>query len=94
MSDKLMETAPGGQSTQYESIKQFTVPPAKEVGQLGDPNTATKSATTDHTTNKTAADSPQQPLEQQGGAEDDEAQRARRAQGYGGERDSSREVGA
>ncbi|KAK7525049.1 uncharacterized protein IWZ02DRAFT_221838 [Phyllosticta citriasiana] len=39
MSDKLMDTAPGGQSTQYESIKQFTNPPDKDVGQLGSTST-------------------------------------------------------
>ncbi|KAE8319227.1 hypothetical protein BDV41DRAFT_227454 [Aspergillus transmontanensis] len=36
MSDtRLMDTEPGGESTQYESIREFTQTPAKQTGQLG-----------------------------------------------------------
>ncbi|KAH8424724.1 uncharacterized protein LDX57_002469 [Aspergillus melleus] len=35
MSDQLVDIQPGGESTQYESIKEYTVPPAKQTGQLG-----------------------------------------------------------
>lgn len=35
MSDKLMDTEPGGEQTQYESINTFTKPHAKQSGQLG-----------------------------------------------------------
>ncbi|KAK7553433.1 hypothetical protein IWX50DRAFT_4739 [Phyllosticta citricarpa] len=134
MSDKLMDTAPGGQSTQYESIKQFTNPPDKDVGQLGststhfpssspspsrqnfvaasqlirnacthvDPGAATKSASSAHD-DKTAHKTKEHLGEAVGfgggggaGADDeaDAEQRARREQGYGGERDMRRDVGA
>ncbi|GAD94557.1 hypothetical protein AOR_1_782014 [Paecilomyces variotii No. 5] len=33
-SGKLMDTEPGGESRQYESIKEFTKTPAKQSGQL------------------------------------------------------------
>jgi hypothetical protein len=42
MSDpRLVDMEPGGESTQYESIREFTIPPAKQTGQLGvgDPHT-------------------------------------------------------
>ncbi|KAF2498119.1 hypothetical protein BU16DRAFT_456633 [Lophium mytilinum] len=35
MADKLMDTEPGGENTQYESINEFTKAPKKESGQLG-----------------------------------------------------------
>lgn len=35
MSDQLMDTEPGGEQTQYESIQTVTKPPNKEEGQLG-----------------------------------------------------------
>ncbi|KAL4943526.1 hypothetical protein BDV06DRAFT_189788 [Aspergillus oleicola] len=36
MSDsKLMDIEPGGEQTQYEGVRQFSVTPAKETGQLG-----------------------------------------------------------
>ncbi|KAL1850933.1 hypothetical protein Plec18170_006770 [Paecilomyces lecythidis] len=35
-SGKLMDTEPGGESRQYESIKEFTKTPAKQSGQLPD----------------------------------------------------------
>ncbi|KAJ9603203.1 hypothetical protein H2200_012498 [Cladophialophora chaetospira] len=33
--DKMMDTSPGGENTQYESIKTETVPTEKQRGQLG-----------------------------------------------------------
>ncbi|KAK8165563.1 hypothetical protein IWX90DRAFT_429085 [Phyllosticta citrichinensis] len=104
MSDKLMDTAPGGQSTQYESIKQFTNPPDKDVGQLGDPTNATKSATTSTSTSthtNTGAEASLNKSAQgagealgSGSADEEAEQRVRREQGYGGERDMRRDVGA
>ncbi|EHY53391.1 hypothetical protein HRR83_003598 [Exophiala dermatitidis] len=39
--DKLMDTSPGGETPQYESIKTETVPKEKQRGQLGSgPNTS------------------------------------------------------
>ncbi|EXJ54739.1 hypothetical protein A1O7_10080 [Cladophialophora yegresii CBS 114405] len=39
--DKTMDTAPGGETPQYESIKTETVPASKQRGQLGGgPNTS------------------------------------------------------
>ncbi|KAJ5281248.1 hypothetical protein N7478_006620 [Penicillium angulare] len=36
MSDpRLVDMEPGGESTQYESIREFTIPPEKQTGQLG-----------------------------------------------------------
>lgn len=35
MSDQLMDTEPGGEQTQYESIQTVTKPSSKEEGQLG-----------------------------------------------------------
>ncbi|KAJ5881492.1 uncharacterized protein N7529_000164 [Penicillium soppii] len=36
MSDpRLVDMEPGGESTQYESIKEFTKTPPKQTGQLG-----------------------------------------------------------
>ena len=32
---KMMDTEPGGESTQYESIETVTVPSDKQSGQLG-----------------------------------------------------------
>ncbi|EXJ83131.1 hypothetical protein A1O1_06750 [Capronia coronata CBS 617.96] len=43
--DKLMDTEPGGENTQYESIKTHTVPTEKQRGQLGSgPNTSEASS--------------------------------------------------
>ncbi|KAL6717485.1 hypothetical protein ACLMJK_005400 [Lecanora helva] len=39
MSSNLMDTAPGGESDQYESIKTVTNPHSKQGGQMGDPET-------------------------------------------------------
>ncbi|KAF1939154.1 hypothetical protein EJ02DRAFT_265310 [Clathrospora elynae] len=41
MADKLMDTSPGGQQTQYEGVHAFVEPHAKQAGQLGDPSTHT-----------------------------------------------------
>ncbi|KAH7399043.1 hypothetical protein DE146DRAFT_745637 [Phaeosphaeria sp. MPI-PUGE-AT-0046c] len=41
MSDKLMDTEPGGEQTQYEGVHTFVEPHAKQAGQLGDPATGT-----------------------------------------------------
>ncbi|TVY22901.1 hypothetical protein LHYA1_G008112 [Lachnellula hyalina] len=35
---KLMDTEPGGENTQYESVNTFTKPHAKAKGQFGDSN--------------------------------------------------------
>ncbi|KAL2014394.1 hypothetical protein VTN00DRAFT_1919 [Thermoascus crustaceus] len=35
MSSKLLDTEPGGESRQYESIQEFTKPRPKQSGQLG-----------------------------------------------------------
>ncbi|KAL1305215.1 hypothetical protein AAFC00_002133 [Neodothiora populina] len=39
MSSGLMDTAPGGESTQYESIHTVTKPTKKSGGQFGEPET-------------------------------------------------------
>ena len=41
MSDKLMDTEPGGEQTQYEGTHTFVEPHDKQTGQLGDPATGT-----------------------------------------------------
>lgn len=44
--DKTMDTAPGGETPQYESIKTETVPSSKQRGQLGTgPNTSEDAST-------------------------------------------------
>ncbi|KAJ5732147.1 hypothetical protein N7493_003628 [Penicillium malachiteum] len=40
---RLIDMEPGGESTQYESIREFTIPPAKQIGQLGVGESHTKS---------------------------------------------------
>ncbi|OQD81618.1 hypothetical protein PENANT_c026G05979 [Penicillium antarcticum] len=32
---RLIDMEPGGESTQYESIRQYTISPSKQTGQLG-----------------------------------------------------------
>ncbi|KAI9718242.1 MAG: hypothetical protein M1812_004232 [Candelaria pacifica] len=39
MSDKLMDTVPGGESDQYESQKTLSNPTPKQGGQMGEPST-------------------------------------------------------
>ncbi|KAJ5444734.1 uncharacterized protein N7458_008606 [Penicillium daleae] len=49
MSDpRLVDMEPGGESTQYESIREFTQPPEKQTGQLGggQPHTRSEMKTT------------------------------------------------
>ncbi|KAF1831580.1 hypothetical protein BDW02DRAFT_606122 [Decorospora gaudefroyi] len=154
MPDKLMDTEPGGEQTQYEGIHTFIDPHAKQAGQLSDstltittttihhpssanpPNTDTtpsttlanpsspsKSTTTPNTQGVSAADKIRYGQSiQEGGmggqttsasgeaktggafgggvaAEEEEqdgggAVETRREQGYGGERDMDRGVGA
>ncbi|KAE8378359.1 hypothetical protein BDV26DRAFT_191219 [Aspergillus bertholletiae] len=70
---RLMDTEPGGESTQYESIREFTETPAKQTGQLG--------ANMPHTISEMMRiwdpdDSP--------AAEDEDAEWARRFSGQGG----------
>ncbi|KAJ5215638.1 uncharacterized protein N7498_002045 [Penicillium cinerascens] len=44
MSDpRLIDMEPGGESTQYESIREFTITPARQTGQLGAGEPHTKS---------------------------------------------------
>ncbi|KAI9826180.1 MAG: hypothetical protein M1819_007436 [Sarea resinae] len=45
MSSNLMETSPGGQNTQYESIKTVTEEPAKQEGTMGKADTASNDTT-------------------------------------------------
>ncbi|KAH8730444.1 hypothetical protein GQ44DRAFT_700313 [Phaeosphaeriaceae sp. PMI808] len=40
MSDKLMDTEPGGEQSQYEGAHIFVKPHNKQGGQLGDPSTS------------------------------------------------------
>ncbi|KAJ5645948.1 hypothetical protein N7520_005709 [Penicillium odoratum] len=43
---RLIDMEPGGESTQYESIREFMITPAKQTGQLGGGEPHTKSLTT------------------------------------------------
>ncbi|KAF7714058.1 Uncharacterized protein PECH_004989 [Penicillium ucsense] len=58
MSDtRLVDMEPGGENTQYESIREHTIPPAKQSGQLGGdlPHTRSEMKTTlDSATNNDA----------------------------------------
>jgi len=45
MSSNLMDTAPGGESSQYESIQTVTKPHSKQEGQLGKPATEVDATT-------------------------------------------------
>jgi hypothetical protein len=38
MSDKLMDTEPGGEQTQYEGVHTFVEPHSKQAGQMGGKN--------------------------------------------------------
>ncbi|KAJ6011824.1 hypothetical protein N7499_013205 [Penicillium canescens] len=40
---RLIDMEPGGESTQYESIRQYTISPSKQTGQLGVGQPHTKS---------------------------------------------------
>jgi len=53
--DKTMDTVPGGESTQYESIRTQTVPTSKQRGQLGSgPNTSEDAPVSQEQGEKTA----------------------------------------
>ncbi|KAI1579953.1 hypothetical protein PtrEW13061_010114 [Pyrenophora tritici-repentis] len=46
MSDKLMDTEPGGErQNQYEGVHTFVEPHSKQAGQFGDPSTGTSTDT-------------------------------------------------
>ncbi|KAF2096788.1 hypothetical protein NA57DRAFT_78381 [Rhizodiscina lignyota] len=119
MSDKLMDTRPGGENTQYESTATFTKPHNKEGGQLSDPTTSTSTpkGVDPERAEKTAQNIRYgQAMSEQGmggqtttsgegnvdsgfgGAasqsEDLSTSDARTAQGYGGQSDMRRDVGA
>ncbi|KAJ5993860.1 hypothetical protein N7451_009584 [Penicillium sp. IBT 35674x] len=100
MSDpRLIDMEPGGESTQYESIREFMVTPAKQTGQLGVGQPHTKSITTaivDGTETPASGDEDKQAQRLGMGnikpnkeglnfdnAEDAAAAKTRRQQGYG-----------
>jgi hypothetical protein len=56
MSDKLMDTEPGGEQTQYEGVHTFVEPHAKQAGQLG--GTSTPSSTSPYKPTPHAITSP------------------------------------
>ncbi|KAG9185344.1 hypothetical protein G6011_07888 [Alternaria panax] len=127
MSDKLMDTEPGGErQNQYEGVHTFIQPHAKEAGQLGDPSEGTlvHKKTSDpgapNTQGITSADKIRYGQSiQEGGmggkttsstgeaktesgfggtealnVDDDDAAKQRRAQGFGGDKDMDRTIGA
>ncbi|KAL6711337.1 hypothetical protein ACN47E_005868 [Coniothyrium glycines] len=130
MSDKLMDTEPGGEQTQYEGAHTFIEPHNKQAGQLGDPSHGTSTTPPTTTPNapnatgitpadkirygqsiqeggmggKTTASSGAANTDSGfGGARkaggdaeegDGDAARQRREQGYGGDKDMRRDVGA
>jgi len=102
-----MDTEPGGESTQYESIATVNKPHAKEAGQLGDPAQQTRDMATEQTPDNTHGGSGTSSAVRAGGKtgsssggareleeEEGEAAKTRRKQGYGGEADMRRDVGA
>jgi hypothetical protein len=127
MSDKLMDTEPGGErQNQYEGVHTFVEPHAKQAGQLGDPSegTSVHTKTSDPGAPNTQGITPADKIRygqsiQEGGMggkttsstgeanteggfggtealnEDDEnAAKQRGAQGYGGNKDMDRTIGA
>ncbi|RMZ74307.1 replication factor c subunit 5 [Pyrenophora seminiperda CCB06] len=128
MSDKLMDTEPGGErQNQYEGVHTFVEPHAKQAGQLGDSSTGTSvnTKTRDPGAPNTHGITPADKIRygqsiQEGGmggkttsstgeaksdtgfggtkalAEDDDesAAKQRREQGYGGDKDMDRTIGA
>ncbi|KAF2199353.1 hypothetical protein GQ43DRAFT_464896 [Delitschia confertaspora ATCC 74209] len=108
MSSNLMDTSPGGETPQYESINTTLKPHAKESGQLGATQIPTKSPTHLGSNNPYNPENPNAPSAEQvtgqttgskgeaGAAEDEDedAVKQRRVQGYGGETDMRRDVGA
>ncbi|EON68029.1 hypothetical protein W97_07177 [Coniosporium apollinis CBS 100218] len=127
MSSGMMDTAPGGETPQYESINTVTQPHATEPGQMGgsggalststDP-TASQSEATAEQGEKTAekirfgqkmseegmggqTDASIGDAQQEGGlggadvsANEESAAQSRREQGYGGDEDMDRTIGA
>ncbi|KAJ9649273.1 hypothetical protein H2201_004282 [Coniosporium apollinis] len=124
MSSGLMDTTPGGETPQYESINTVTQPHATEPGQMGgalststDPTSSQSEATAEQgektaekirfgqkmseegmggqTTSQIGAASQEGGL---GGADvsanDESAAQSRREQGYGGDEDMDRTIGA
>ncbi|KAJ5173579.1 uncharacterized protein N7500_001510 [Penicillium coprophilum] len=98
MSDpRLVDMEPGGESTQYESIREFTVSPSKQTGQLGshEKHTITEPtpslgphATAPHNDEDLQAQKLgmgvfADPSKDMTHDEDDAATKARRLQGYG-----------
>ncbi|KAF2447220.1 hypothetical protein P171DRAFT_355730 [Karstenula rhodostoma CBS 690.94] len=57
MSDKLMDTEPGGESGQYEGNLGYVDPVAKQAGQLGDSSTGTQMADKVHESASTGPNS-------------------------------------
>ncbi|KOS41350.1 hypothetical protein ACN38_g7788 [Penicillium nordicum] len=98
MSDsRLVDMEPGGESTQYESIRQFTLSPLKQTGQLGVGDKHTTSEVGPGLGTHTPAQSNDEDFQAQKlgmgaiadsgkdmtRAEDDAVAKARRQQGYG-----------
>ncbi|KAJ5505091.1 hypothetical protein N7463_007965 [Penicillium fimorum] len=98
MSDpRLIDMEPGGESTQYESIREFTLSPSKQTGQLGSHEKHTITEKTPSLgTHVTAPSNDEDFQAQKLGMgvfadsskdmthdEDDAATKARRLQGYG-----------
>ncbi|KAJ5962925.1 hypothetical protein N7501_007866 [Penicillium viridicatum] len=98
MSDpRLVDMEPGGESTQYESIRQFTKSPLKQTGQLGvgDKHTTSEvspglgtdspapSNDEDFQAQKLGMGAIADPGKDMTRAEDDAVAKARRQQGYG-----------
>ncbi|PVH99252.1 hypothetical protein DM02DRAFT_643131 [Periconia macrospinosa] len=110
MSSNLVDTIPGGEDTPYEQDNSDVKPHAKQAGQLGDPvagtTTHTKSSASDapNTQGVSVADKIRygQSIQEGGGfggtealdQKDGSAAEQRRAQGYGGEKDMDRSIGA
>jgi len=116
MSSKLVDTAPGGETPQYESIKTVTKPHNKEGGQLSDPTPSADPSTTKPSSARGAQTAENvrygQAISEQGvggftapelnsgeptqegdfGGED--LGKMRREQGYGGNKDMRRDIGA
>ncbi|KXG50560.1 uncharacterized protein PGRI_070510 [Penicillium griseofulvum] len=88
MSDpRLIDMEPGGESTQYESIRQYTKSPSKQTGQLGGGDKHTKTEATpslgkQSTPSNNDEDFQAQKLDMTHDEEDAGA-KARRLQGYG-----------
>ncbi|KAJ6077207.1 uncharacterized protein N7446_000143 [Penicillium canescens] len=94
---RLIDMEPGGESTQYESIRQYTISPSKQTGQLGvgQPHTKSEVSPTLGTDTPTSKQNEELQAQSLGMGvfrdsskdialdEDDAAAKARRLQGYG-----------